>query len=155
MDLIKREPSPAQSEASRANGRLSSGPRTERGKEVSSRNLPKLRPFAEVVARSMQALDENPQEFEQMHQALADAMAPRDAWEAAWVQDIAVLRWRLERLQRAEAGVLARAGASAKPNTAAPLCPAAGPPTSDCVAMLGAVGFTGIPDSVMKFRAGP
>ena len=107
MNLIKREPSPAQSEASRANGRLSNGPRTERGKEVSSRNLPKLRPFAEVVARSMQALDENPQEFEQMHQALADAMAPRDAWEAAWVQDIAVLRWRLERLQRAEAGVLA------------------------------------------------
>ena len=55
----------------------------------------------------MEALGERPADFEQMHQALAAAMEPRDAWEAAWVQDIAILRWRLEHLQRAEAGVVA------------------------------------------------
>ena len=32
MSLIKREPSPAQSSASRANSLLSTGPRSERGK---------------------------------------------------------------------------------------------------------------------------
>ena len=38
MSLIKREPSPAQSEASRANSLLSTGPRTARGKAISSLN---------------------------------------------------------------------------------------------------------------------
>ena len=35
MSLIKREPSAAQADASRANSQLSTGPRTERGKAVS------------------------------------------------------------------------------------------------------------------------
>jgi len=152
MNLIKREPSPAQSEASRANGRLSSGPRTERGKEVSSRNLPKLRPFAEVVARSLQALDESPQEFEQMHQALAAAMAPRDAWEAAWVQDIAVLRWRLEHLQRAEAGVMAMRRRRLIAERRRATLPQGGSADLQLRAGLGIVGFTGIPDSRLKFE---
>jgi hypothetical protein len=55
----------------------------------------------------MKALGERPADFEQMHQALAEALEPRDGWEAAWVQDIAILRWRLEHLQRAEVGILA------------------------------------------------
>jgi hypothetical protein len=38
MSLIKREPSPAQSEASRANSLLSTGPRTAHGKAISSLN---------------------------------------------------------------------------------------------------------------------
>jgi len=85
MSLIKREPSPAQSEASRANSLHSTGPRSEQGKAVASRNSLKPRPFSEVVARSMEALGECPADFEQMHQALAAAMEPRDGWEAAWV----------------------------------------------------------------------
>jgi hypothetical protein len=74
MSLIKREPSPAQSEASRANSLHSTGPRSEQGKAVASRNSLKPRPFSEVVARSMEALGERPADFEQMHQALAAAI---------------------------------------------------------------------------------
>jgi hypothetical protein len=58
MSLIKREPSPAQASANRANSLHSTGPRSERGKAVSSRNLLNPRPFSEVVARSMEALGE-------------------------------------------------------------------------------------------------
>src|SRR5271157_5465239 len=107
MSLIKREPSAAQSRASQANSRRSTGPYSERGKAVSSRNALKPRPFSQVVARSMEALGERPGDFEAMHKALAGALEPRDGWEAAWVQDLAILRWRLERLQRAEVGILA------------------------------------------------
>jgi hypothetical protein len=40
----------------------------------------------------MKALGERPGDFEQMREALAAAMEPRDAWETAWVQDLAILR---------------------------------------------------------------
>lgn len=153
MSLIKREPSPAQSRASQENGRHSHGPRSERGKATSSRNLPQHpRPFSEVVARSMEALGERPADFEQINQALAEALEPRDGWEAAWVQDIAILRWRLERLQRAEVGVLAlrrrklqnqRVRAAATPTGSAAL---------ELNSLAGLCGFTRLPDSAMKFQ---
>jgi hypothetical protein len=152
MSLIKREPSPAQSSANRANSLHSTGPRSEQGKAVASRNSLKPRPFSEVVARSMEALGERPADFEQTHQALAAAMEPRDGWEAAWVQDIAILRWRLEHLQRAEAGVLA----SQRRRLQGQRRRAASPPTGAAALennnLLGVWGFTGIPDSAMKFQ---
>ena len=152
MSLIKREPSAAQTIANQANSLHSTGPRSERGKAVSSRNLLKPRPFSEVVARSMEALGESPARFEQMHKALAGAMEPRDGWEAAWVQDIAILRWRLERLQRAEVGVLAlrRRRLAGRTQARQPLRPRAGGPRSSTIWPV--LGFTGIPDSAMKFQ---
>ena len=109
MCHTNREPSLAQSEASRANGQVSTGPRTAAGKARSSRNLnpPKPREFSAAIARSLKALGERRGDFENLHRGLTEAMQPRDGWEAAWVQDIAMLRWRLERLQRAEMGRLA------------------------------------------------
>ena len=92
MSLVRREASPAQARASRANSRRSTGPRSPRGKATSSRNSLKPRPFSDVAAHSMQVLGESPGDFEQMHRALAEALEPRDGWEAAWVQDIAILR---------------------------------------------------------------
>ena len=152
MSLIKREPTPAQSSASQANGRRSRGPRSERGKAISSRNALKPRPFSEVVARSMQALGERPADFELMHKALAAAMEPRDAWEAAWVQDIAILRMRLEHLQRAEMGVVAlqrrRLQHQRQRATAAPTGSAA----LQLNGLTAISGFTGLPDSVTKFE---
>ena len=67
MSLLKRELSPAQSIASQANGRRSNGPRSARGKAISSRNALKLRHFSKIVARSMAALGERPADFEQVH----------------------------------------------------------------------------------------
>jgi len=152
MSLITREPSPAQSGASRANSLLSTGPHSERGQAISRRNLPKLRPFSQVVARSMERLGESPKDFEQMHKTLAEAMEPRDGWEAAWVQDIAILRWRLERLQRAEVGVVALRRRRLETQRLRAASPPGGSASLELKGLIGLVGFTGIPDSAMKFQ---
>jgi hypothetical protein len=107
MSLIKREPSPAQAAASRGNSLLSTGPRTARGKAIAGLNGLATRRLSPVEALNIMALNEEPGDFETLHQDLSAAMRPRDDWESAWVQDIATLRWRLWRLQRAEGGILA------------------------------------------------
>jgi hypothetical protein len=152
MSLITREATPAQISASRANSQRSTGPRSERGIAASSQSLMKPRPFSDVAARSMEALGERPGDFELMCTALSAAMEPRDAWEAAWVQDIAILRSRLERLQRAEIATMA----TERRRLNAQRQRAASPPTGsaglEIQNLVGVLGFTGIPDSVMKFQ---
>jgi hypothetical protein len=152
MSLIKREPSPAQSLASRANSALSTGPRTARGQANSGRSLRKPRPFAEVVANSLKALGECPDDFERRHEALSAAMQPRDAWESAWVQDIAILRWRLEHLQRAEAGVVALRRRRIQNRRLRAAAPPTGKAALELNQLTGLWGFTGIPDSPRKFQ---
>jgi len=152
MSLIKRNVTAAMSGANRANSRRSTGPRTERGKAVASRNLPRPRLFSKAVAHSMAALGERPADFEQMHTALATAMAPRDAWEAAWVQDIAILRWRLERLQRAEVGILAEQKRRLRNERKRQDMPATGRAALLQRQQLAAAGFTGLSDSPWKFQ---
>jgi hypothetical protein len=153
MSLNKRKLTSAQSDASRQNGKRSAGPRTARGKAISRRNLPvEGLPFSALVARSMEALGERPQDFEHRHRVLAEAMEPRDGWEAAWIQDIAILRWRLEHLQRAEIGTMAverRRHDSRRRSAAAPPTGADG---LELNSLVGLLGFTGIPDSAMKFE---
>ncbi|MGD0221786.1 MAG: hypothetical protein ABSF71_05580 [Terriglobia bacterium] len=152
MSLITREPSAAQSAASQANGRHSRGPSSERGKAISSRNLPQPYPFSEVVARSMEVLGERPEDFEQVHKALVEAMEPRDGWESAWVQDIAILRWRLERMQRAEVAVLAVRKRKLAGERKRESMPASGAAALGQRAQIPLVGFTGLPDSPWKFQ---
>jgi hypothetical protein len=152
MSLIKREPSPAQSNASRANSLCSTGPRSERGIAASSRNLLKPHLFSKVVERSMKALGERPADFEQVHRSLADAMEPRDGWESAWVQDIAILRWRIERLQRAEVGVLAVRKQKLAGDRQRANMPASGAADLGQRHQISLVGFTGLPDSPWKFQ---
>ena len=152
MSLITREATAAQSSASKANSLLSTGPCSERGKAISCQNARKPRPFSEVIARSMEALGESRTDFEQMHQALVEAMEPRDGWEAAWVQDIATLRWRLERLQRAEAGVLAVRKRKLAGERKRESMPASGLVDLGQRAQIAVVGFTGLPDSPWKFQ---
>ncbi len=87
-----------------------------------------------------------------MHKALAAAMEPRDGWEAAWVQDIAILRWRLERLQRAEVGVLAVRKRKLAGERQRASMPASGAADLGQRAQISLVGFTGLPDSPWKFQ---
>ncbi len=152
MSLITREATLAQSSASHANSLHSTGPCSERGRAVSSQNARKPRPFPEVIARSMEALGENRTDFEQMHEALVEAMEPRDGWEAAWVQDIAILRWRLERLQRAEAAVLAVRKRKLAGERKRESMPASGLADLGQRAQIAVVGFTGLPESPWKFQ---
>lgn len=152
MSLMQREPSPAQSSASRANSLCSTGPRSERGQAASSRSLLKPRLFSQVVARSMRAIGESPRDFEQVHNALVEAMEPRDAWESAWVQDIAILRWRLERLQRAEVGTLAVRKQKLAGERKRESMPASGLADLGLRQQIPLVGFAGLPDSPWKFQ---
>jgi hypothetical protein len=152
MSLMKRQPSPAQSRASRANSRRSTGPRTARGKATARRNALRPRALSPLLARSLRALGEQPGNFDEMHQALAAALEPRDAWEAAWVQDIARLRARLERLQRAELGSLAVRQRESWCRRQREKLPPGGSATLATGNLIGLVGFTGIADSPLKYE---
>jgi hypothetical protein len=100
----------------------------------------------------MVALGERPEDFERVHRTLLEAMEPRDGWESAWVQDIAILRWRLERLQRAEVAALAVRKRKLAGERKRESMPASGSAALGQRAQIPLVGFTGIPDSPWKFQ---
>lgn len=89
------------------NGRKSHGPKTETGKQNSSLNAIGHGIFAKASLPHLQALGEDPAEFTRHFEAFSSAFSPRDGYEEVLVREIAVLHWRLERLKRAEAGLLA------------------------------------------------
>jgi len=152
MSLVKRELSSAEVEARRANSRHSTGPQTARGKATASLNLLRSRPFSELEAAALGAIEQCPEELENIRKILAAALQPRDVWEDVWVQDIAILRWRLARLHRAEVGRLA---VRKRCRLAERRLAAAEPKGSTGLQQLGLmrhVGFTGIADSATKFQ---
>jgi hypothetical protein len=100
----------------------------------------------------MQALGEDRADFEHLRQALAEAMGPRDYLEAAWVEDIALLRWRLLRLQRAESGILALKKRRLQIGRLRKTVPHVDPEGTPDRAVVGVRGFTGMADSASKFR---
>jgi len=55
----------------------------------------------------MKELGEDPAEFEQLRESLRHALCPQDGFEQMLVEDMAEIRWRRQRLMRAEAGILA------------------------------------------------
>ena len=61
--------------------------------------------------------DESPEEFQQFHQDLADALSPRDALEDLLVERIATSAWRLRRVYRIESGLFSKARVSAHNGT--------------------------------------
>lgn len=152
MSLMTRRPSAAQSAASRANSRRSTGPDTPRGKAMSKRNGFQPRRYSAVEALNVVPLGEDPADFEQMRQDLSDAMRPRDAWESAWVLDVAVLRWRLWRLHRAEAGALAARKQKLRSQRRRADLPASGATAMGQRMQIKEFGFTGLPDSAWKFE---
>jgi hypothetical protein len=107
MSLVKKKVTPKSLLAAQTNGRKARGPRTERGKNNSSRNSGKHLVFARVSPHSMKELGEDPEDFEKLRQALRGAFRPRDDFEEMLIEEMAVNRLRLGRLHRAEAGILA------------------------------------------------
>jgi hypothetical protein len=55
----------------------------------------------------MKELGEEPAAFEQLSESLHQALCPQDGFEQMLVEDMAEIRWRRQRLMRAEAGMLA------------------------------------------------
>src|SRR5215472_1862012 len=90
--------------ANRSNSQLSTGPRTAFGQLVSRRNALKHWGRAETLRPLLAALEEDPEEFDRVRDALYQALAPRDAFEEIIVDDMADIHWRVRRMVRAEAG---------------------------------------------------
>jgi hypothetical protein len=107
MSLIQKKTTPRLHAANRANSLKSTGPQTELGKARSSRNALKYGVFARLPVASMKELGEDPAEFEQLSESLRQALCPQDGFEQMLVEDMAEIRWRRQRLMRAEAGILA------------------------------------------------
>lgn len=94
--------SPAKIEANRQNAQKSTGPKTEEGREVASRNA--LRHG--LTAETLVVLDEEAADFAAHFAATRAALAPGDEVEEQLVERIALAGWRLRRAGRAEAAIV-------------------------------------------------
>lgn len=94
--------STARSEANRRNSQRSTGPRTKVGKEASSGNA--LRHG--LRAQQVLVFDETPDDFTGFHEALHASLAPADAIEEHFAEQVILSAWRLRRASRAEAAFL-------------------------------------------------
>jgi hypothetical protein len=93
---------PAQAQASRANGALSQGPVTPEGKAASSQNA--LRHG--LCSAAVVLPGEDPEEFAQHQAAYVKRFRPLDQPERDLVETIAAARWRLKRLMTLEVQLL-------------------------------------------------
>src|SRR3954447_10583290 len=94
----------AQKSANAENSRRSTGPRTEDGKQKAARNSAKHY----LTAKQLVVPGENPEDYNQLHDSLAQAWNPANAQEALLVEQIAQNAWRLQRVRRLEAATFER-----------------------------------------------
>jgi len=106
MGLVKKRVTPSVVAANRVNSRKSTGPRSVTGKRRAARNAAKRFVFGQVLPARMEEIGEDPEEFERRWHSLRAAVGPRDGFEEMLVEEMAVNRWRLGRLRRAEIGTL-------------------------------------------------
>ena len=92
-----------QIEANRRNGRVSGGPASEAGRAVSAKNSLKHG----LTARETLLPDEDAEAFAQLSKSLQEALDPLGALEKVLADRIIGLVWRLRRLGKIEAGILA------------------------------------------------
>ena len=92
-----------QIEANRQNATKSTGPKTPEGKTLSSTNATKHG----LLSKQVLLPSESEEEFEELSQGLREDLKPVGALETRLVEDIAADFWRLSRIRRIEAGVLA------------------------------------------------
>jgi len=97
--------------AARRNAQHSTGPRSPAAKQNIKLNALKHGAYVTDENRrlAMQALGEDPQEFENLKQELMSALGPGDALWEKQVEDLTWLYCRRERLERAQAGLRRRA----------------------------------------------
>jgi hypothetical protein len=103
---IRKTVTPLVLAANRSNSAKSTGPKTAPGKRRASRNAGKYYVFGQVTPERMRELNEDPSEFEKLHSAFRGEIQPRGGFEEMLVEEMAVNRWRLARLRRAEMALL-------------------------------------------------
>ena len=94
-----------QTAANRLNAQKSTGPRTEEGKERSSRNPLK---HGLTAAKHVVLDHEDEAAFEELLEAMIDDVAPQTALETELVTRAATLTWRLRRVPEIEMAIIAR-----------------------------------------------
>src|SRR5271157_3220799 len=90
-------------EANRRNAQLSTGPKTEAGKNHSRRNALKHGVLASALLVTKGGGTEDAAEFEELLHALNQDLAPVGRLEEMMVEKIAVCSWRQKRALRYEA----------------------------------------------------
>ena len=109
--------SPAQIEASRANGARSHGPTSDAGKAASARNSLKHG----LTARSILLANENPEHFEELLHTLAATFLPESGVEQLAVEEMAVALWKQRRIWTLEATTIGLQDAEARSDARARL----------------------------------
>jgi len=110
----RKRPSQKRIEANRRNARLSTGPRSPRGKLVVSKNAIKHGLLARHVVVLDDCAGEKKEDFETLLSQLWEHHIPLGAMEEILVEKIAVLLWRHARVLRAENGEIRKRVSSAK-----------------------------------------
>ena len=90
-------------EANRANAQFSTGPRTEEGKAISSRNAL----THGLTSKTTLLPGEDPAEFEALSKGMLRDLAPFNTVESALAAELISLQWRLLRVASLEARFLA------------------------------------------------
>jgi len=96
--------SPAQILANRDNAQRSTGPKTETGKQTSSRNATRHG----LTGAQIVIPGEDSAAYEDLRQGLHDSFRPANDPERLLVEQIAAGSWRLQRAHRIEAAVLTK-----------------------------------------------
>jgi hypothetical protein len=94
-----------QIEANRRNALRSTGPRSEAGRVIASRNALKRGLTAERVI----LFDEQREAFERFYADIISALKPQGPMETQLAERVAVNAWRLRRAYRVESGLFERA----------------------------------------------
>ncbi len=92
--------------ANRRNAQLSTGPKTEEGKNRSRHNAVKHGILASAVLITKGSGAEDPAEFEQLWDSLRGDLAPVGVLEEMLVEKIAVCLWRQKRALQCEVGLV-------------------------------------------------
>ena len=93
-----------QIEANRRNAKLSTGPKTARGKQISSLNA--LRHG--LTAQHVTLFDETEEDFRAFHGELIAALNPEGAVEVHLAERAVLCAWRLQRVYRIETGLFGK-----------------------------------------------
>jgi hypothetical protein len=94
--------SPARLAANRENAKKSTGPRTEEGKAIASKNATRHG----LLSKDAVLLDESPEAFERLRADLRSQLDPVGEIESLLAERIALCAWRLARAGRIEVSLL-------------------------------------------------
>ena len=97
-----------QIEANRRNALNSTGPKTEQGKAISSKNATKHGLYSKDIIIDSPAYKENPEEYQQLLDSMYDELKPQTLFQESLVIKIANCLWRTRRAVVAETATISR-----------------------------------------------